>query len=422
MRRGVAEDVGHLAHLDHERALPGGEIVGRADAREHAVDHADDGALGRDERAHLRHEHDERSLAHIRGFTGHVRPGHDGDAVVRVVEERVVRDKETVLLRLLDNGVTPLADIEHAREIDLGADVVVFHRRLRQRAQRVEPGHGVRRRLHARDLARDELAHLVEERVLQLRDALAVDAQQLRVLFTVSRGELMRDGRIVGKAEVDDPLPPVTLQGFQMIGGGVALGLAVLRHDIADVKLLRVRRADRVGHAVDEQVRDHARIKASRAEQDEVGLRNSTEGGGQGLGLGRDQIHMVDAAVLLLFRVENVRFAHDARAVFKHGLELYIRVRHRQHAARDRQYLSHHGDGLFKAPRHAVERRKQQVSERLPLKLPLGKAIAEKLLHHRLGVRERLHTLPHVTRRQNTHFTAQHAAPAAVVRHRDDGR
>ena len=45
----------------------------------------------------------------------------------------------------------------------------------------------------------------------QLRDALAVDAQQLRVLFTVSRGELMRDGRVIGKAEVDDPLPPVTL-------------------------------------------------------------------------------------------------------------------------------------------------------------------------------------------------------------------
>ena len=49
------------------------------------------------------------------------------------------------------------------------------------------------------------------ERDSQLRDALAVDAQQLRVLFTVSRGELARDGRIVGKAEVDDPLPPVTL-------------------------------------------------------------------------------------------------------------------------------------------------------------------------------------------------------------------
>ena len=82
----------------------------------------------------------------------------------------------------------------------------------------------------------------------------------------------MRDGRVVCKAEVHDPLPPVTLQGFQMIGGGVALGLAVLRHDVADVKLLRVGRADGVGHAVDKQIRDHARIEASRAKQNEVGL------------------------------------------------------------------------------------------------------------------------------------------------------
>ena len=57
-----------------------------------------------------------------------------------------------------------------------------------------------------------------------------------------------------------------------MVGGGVALGLAVLRHNVADVKLLRVRRADRVGHTVDEQVRDHACIKAAGAEQNEVGL------------------------------------------------------------------------------------------------------------------------------------------------------
>ena len=91
-----------------------------------------------------------------------------------------------------------------------------------------------------------------------------------------------------------------------MVGGGVALGLAVLRHNVADVKLLRVRRADRVGHAVDEQVRDHARIKASRAEQDEVGLRNSAERVGQRLRVLRHKRNVVDAAVLLLFRVEDV--------------------------------------------------------------------------------------------------------------------
>ena len=35
--RGVVEDVGRLAHLDHERGLPARQIVARADAGEDAV-------------------------------------------------------------------------------------------------------------------------------------------------------------------------------------------------------------------------------------------------------------------------------------------------------------------------------------------------------------------------------------------------
>ena len=91
-------------------------------------------------------------------------------------------------MRLLDDGVTPLADVERARQVHLGADVIVLHGGLSQRAQRVEPRHGVRRRLHARDLVGDELAHLVEELVFQLRDALA--RRQERVLELL---ELVRE-------------------------------------------------------------------------------------------------------------------------------------------------------------------------------------------------------------------------------------
>ena len=38
-----------------------------------------------------------------------------------------------------------------------------------------------------------------------------------------------------------------------MVGGGVALGLAVLRHDVADIKRLRAGRADSVRYTADEQ-------------------------------------------------------------------------------------------------------------------------------------------------------------------------
>ena len=126
----MAEDVGHLAPLDHERALPGGEIVGRADAREHAVDHADDGALGRDERAHLRHEDDERHLPHIGRFTGHVRAGDDGRAAVLRAKQRVVRHEQAAFEHLLNDRVAALFDLDLAAGIHHRQDVAVLERGL----------------------------------------------------------------------------------------------------------------------------------------------------------------------------------------------------------------------------------------------------------------------------------------------------
>ena len=66
--------------------------------------------------------------------------------------------------------------------------------------------------------------------------------------FPNSARQARGNGRIVGKAEVDKPLSPVAQQRLKMIGSGVALRFAVLRHNIADVELLRVRSADRIGH------------------------------------------------------------------------------------------------------------------------------------------------------------------------------
>ena len=79
--------------------------------------------------------------------------------------------------------------------------------------------------------------------------------------------------------------------------------------------------------------------------------------------MARQERNVVDAAVLPLFRAEDARLAHDARPVFKHRLELHVGIRHGQHAAGDGQHLPHHGDRLFKAARHTVERGKQEVAE-----------------------------------------------------------
>ena len=53
--RRVFENVCHLVHFHHERRLPRGKIVGRADARKELIDNADARACRGHEASHLRH-------------------------------------------------------------------------------------------------------------------------------------------------------------------------------------------------------------------------------------------------------------------------------------------------------------------------------------------------------------------------------
>ena len=87
---GVVEDVGGLAHLDHEGGLAAREVVAGADAGEDAIDEADARLAGGDAAADLRHEGDERDLADVGGFAGHVGAGDEQDLVDSAFELGVV--------------------------------------------------------------------------------------------------------------------------------------------------------------------------------------------------------------------------------------------------------------------------------------------------------------------------------------------
>ena len=191
--RGVPEYVRHLVHLDHEGGLSGGEVVGRADARENAVDDAYGSAPRRDKRTHLRHEDDKRRLTHIGGFTCHIGACDYRNAVVRVVEIGVVRNKEHVLHALLDHRVAALLYVQLARGIDLRHGVVVSDGGLRQRAQHVQPGHGVRRGLYPVHLGRDAAAYLGKEIVFQLVYPVARSKERVFKLL-----ELLREVALIG--------------------------------------------------------------------------------------------------------------------------------------------------------------------------------------------------------------------------------
>ena len=73
--RGAAQDLGHLRHFHHEGGLAGRQVVRSAHAGEDGVHNARLAALCGHERADLRHQDDQRRLAHERRFARHIRPG-----------------------------------------------------------------------------------------------------------------------------------------------------------------------------------------------------------------------------------------------------------------------------------------------------------------------------------------------------------
>ena len=97
-------------------------------------------------------------------------------------------------------------------------------------------------------------------------------------LGPVDRGELLRDGRVVDEHVVDHAGGAVTAEGAEMVGRRVAVGLARLGHDVADVDHPGPRALERVAHLGDQQVRHDARVHAARSEHDEIGGRDRLEG------------------------------------------------------------------------------------------------------------------------------------------------
>ncbi len=78
-RRGVVQDVGRLAHLDHEGGLPAREVVARADAGEDAVHQINARVGGGNKRTGVRQQNQQRNLPDVGALAGHVRPGDEAD-------------------------------------------------------------------------------------------------------------------------------------------------------------------------------------------------------------------------------------------------------------------------------------------------------------------------------------------------------
>src|SRR5690606_3419596 len=103
---GVVQDVGSFGHFHHERRAAAGNVVGRAHSGENPVHRPQNGTIGGNKAAGVGEQGDQGGLAHIRGFTTHVRAG-DYQHAALLVDQQVVRN-EGLVQQLLHDRVAPL--------------------------------------------------------------------------------------------------------------------------------------------------------------------------------------------------------------------------------------------------------------------------------------------------------------------------
>ncbi len=148
---GIVQDVGCFAHFHHERRASAGQIVTGADAGEDPVNQRQLAAGGGHEAADMGQQDDQRRLAHVSGFTAHVRAGDDQHACAVVQCQIVGHERRTQ--HLLDHRVAALFDA-HARLGDEARAVEVqVQRALCKVAQYVQLGQCSRCVLQRRKVA-----------------------------------------------------------------------------------------------------------------------------------------------------------------------------------------------------------------------------------------------------------------------------
>ena len=87
---GIVEDVGRLAHLDHEGALASGQVIAGADSREDAITQIDARRCHGQIRTGVGQYGQQGDLSDVSAFAGHVRAGDESDLVAAEVEFSVV--------------------------------------------------------------------------------------------------------------------------------------------------------------------------------------------------------------------------------------------------------------------------------------------------------------------------------------------
>ncbi len=125
---GVPQNIRHLSHFHHKRALAAGEIVRSPDSRKDPVAQADIRLLSRHKAADVGHQRNQGRLAHVSGFSGHVGAGNDRNPVFSVVQDRIIGHKGIAAHHPLHDRMAAVFDADYALFIDVGLNVIIAGR------------------------------------------------------------------------------------------------------------------------------------------------------------------------------------------------------------------------------------------------------------------------------------------------------
>ena len=138
---GVVEDVGGFRHLHHEGGAATGQVIRRTDTGKDPVQIADAGAGGRHTAAQVGEQGNQRGLAHVGGFTAHVRASDDHHTA-GIVQMQAV-GHEGVIQHLLHHRVAAIDNLDDGFLVhQLRAYPVQCLGAFCQGGQHIQFGHG----------------------------------------------------------------------------------------------------------------------------------------------------------------------------------------------------------------------------------------------------------------------------------------
>ena len=164
---GVSQNIGNLCHFHHKGTLAASKVIGSSYSGKDPVHDSDICLVCRNKASDLSHKDDQGCLAHIGGFTCHIRTCDNGHPLFLIVKISVIGNKHIMLDHLLHNRMSAVFNIQDTAFIDLRAHIVISLGNQGQRGKNIKGGNCLGSFLNTHNLCAYLIAHLAEKLILQ---------------------------------------------------------------------------------------------------------------------------------------------------------------------------------------------------------------------------------------------------------------